>query len=114
MDLESRFGLTELSTLGSGEKIEHMAKASSFTWMAMFTMDSGQMTRLTEQAFTVMLTERCTKVSGEMTFSMAKELKPGLIPADMKGSMSMVVSMGLGRTSGVMAASTMETGEKIK
>lgn len=114
MDLENKFGLMELNILGSGVKIEHMAKVNLSTWMEMYTMDSGQMTKLMEQAFTVMLMVLCMKVNGEMIFSMVKVLKPGQIQVDMKASMSMVVNTVLEHINGVMEVNTMVTGEKIK
>jgi hypothetical protein len=48
MVLESRLGLMVLNTLGSGVKIELMAKVNLYMSMAMFTMDFGQTTKLTD------------------------------------------------------------------
>ncbi len=54
------------------------------------------------------------KENGGMISSMAKGLKPGQIQVGTKESMSMGGSMALDHTNGVMAASTMVTGEKIR
>jgi hypothetical protein len=48
MVLESRLGLMVLNTLGSGVKIELMAKVNLYMSMVMFTMDFGQTTKLTD------------------------------------------------------------------
>ena len=48
----SKHGTTEPSTVESGERIEPMAKAASYTLMETFTMDIGLMTRPMGAAFT--------------------------------------------------------------
>ena len=52
MVLVSRPGTTEPNTAESGERIELMAKAASYTSTETFTMDIGLMTRPTDVAFT--------------------------------------------------------------
>jgi hypothetical protein len=54
------------------------------------------------------------RVNGRMTFSTEKVLKLGLIKADMRVTTLTEESMVLAVTSGMMAASIQETGEKTK
>lgn len=51
MVLENRLGLMVPSTLENGEKTELMVKENSFTLMETFTMVSGLMIKLMDQAF---------------------------------------------------------------
>lgn len=53
MDTENKFGLTELSTLESGEIIEPMVKESLFMLMAIFMKVSGPMIRQMAQGHTL-------------------------------------------------------------
>lgn len=50
----SRHGLMELSTLGSGGKIGHMARVDSSMLMAISMMASGPMIKLMVMGFIVM------------------------------------------------------------
>ena len=53
-DMESRFGLMEHATRATGKITELMALASSRTSMAMFTKETGSMTRRMDKEFTFM------------------------------------------------------------
>ena len=114
MDWGSKPGLMARSTLGNGEKTEHMVKANLFMWTEMFTMVSGPMIKPTDPAFTNMSTVPCMRASGRMICSTAVELKPGLIRVAMKETTDSDASTASAVTAGVMEASTQVTGAKIK
>ena len=114
MDWVSKRGLMARSTSGSGEKTEHMVKANLFMWTEMFMMVSGPMIKPTVLAFTNMLTVPCMRASGRMICSTVVELKPGPIRVATKETTDSDASTASAVTAGVMEASTLVTGAKIK
>ena len=114
MDLVSRPGMTEPSTVVNGERTELTGKVALSTSMETSMMDTGRMIRPMVAAYTSMSMGHNTRVCGKMTFSMVTALRHGQTSHAMKETTLSVASMALVATAGTMDLNTLVTGERTK
>ena len=110
----SRNGRMVHSTMDIGRTTEPMAKESSFTSMETFTMVTGSTIKLMGMVSIITSTVLCTKETGEMIFNTEKEKKAGLMDQFMKVSTWPVRNTEWDYIAGMMEASIMENGSRIR
>lgn len=117
-DVGSRFGLTVQCTKVIGLTTKLTVKADSSTLMAMFTMATGKMTRLTGLEFTAIWMVHVTQVSGRKTNNMVRVWRPGLMVPATKACTLKGGSTGEGASHGLIIAHTrvtsLRTTSKVK
>ena len=77
MDMENRYGQTELSTRATGKTIKHTVRANFGMLTVTSLMVSGKTIKPMDMVSILTLTELNTLVSGRTTCNMVKELKTG-------------------------------------
>ncbi len=97
-----------------GKTTEHLARASSFTSMVMFTKACGSMTRQTVTVSIFMSMELAMKELGRMTYSTEGAKKVGLMAVFTWVSTWLARNTAEEFTAGTMEVSTMGTGMKIR
>lgn len=97
-----------------GKTTELMDKENSFTLTVTFMKVIGSTTKLTVTEFIFMLMEHVTKVCGRMISSMVEAKKVGQMEAFILESTWPEKSTGEECTAGMMAASMMAIGTKIR
>jgi hypothetical protein len=110
----SRLGQMEPGLLDIGKKTGRMGLENSLMWMGMSTKENGPTIKQTDAAFTGMLMAHNMTASGGKICSTERELKPGLIKANIWVITPVEESTELGATSGMMEASMLESGLKTK
>lgn len=98
----------------NGRTTKLMAKELFGMFMEISMWETGLMIKHKDLGYILTLMVLVTLVSGRMTFSMAMELKNGLMGLTTKATISKVESKAKGLIYGLMDHSTMEIGLRIK
>jgi hypothetical protein len=114
MAMVSRNGQMVLYTMDTGKTTELMEKESSFTSMEISTMVTGLMIKLMDMVSITTSMVLCTKETGEMIFNMEKAKKAGLMDQSMKVFIWPVRNTEWDYIAGMMEASIMENGLRIR
>jgi hypothetical protein len=107
-------GPTALSTTDTGKTTEPTAKESSSTLTATSMMVIGWMIKLMDMVSITISMAPCTKAIGEMISNTVKAKKAGLMALFTKDFIWLERSMEWDYTAGMMEASIMENGLKIR